>query len=187
MSSNEPKVLVEEFVHGRHFRMLVLGDKLIATSERMAAYVTGDGTSTIEQLVEEKNKLLAEKGRDQIKLDKEAEKALETKNLATSSVPKKDEYVPARLNVNMTSGGSTRECLAEVHPDYAKMAISVVRAIGLKFGGIDLITPDIADPSVKHSINEVNHNPGLRIHYLPNHGKPVDVATMVQQYILDNI
>lgn len=152
----------------------------------MPPYVVGDGRSPISELIAEKNKALSKKGRSKIKLDEEAIKALEAFNLTKESVPKKDEQVIVRFNANMTSGGSTRECLAEVHPEYQKLAIDVIQATGLKFGGLDLITPDISDPKAKHAINEVNHNPGLRIHYLPNHGEPVDVATDVQQYILDN-
>lgn len=187
MSSKQPKVLVEEFVYGRHFRMFVLGDKLIAAAERMPPYVVGDGKSTIERLVDLENEHLGDEGRPTIKLDEESDKALEVYGFSLDSVPKKDEKVIVRFNANMTSGGSTRECLAEIHPEYQKMAVNVVQATGLKVGGLDLITPDISDPKVKYAINEVNHNPGLRIHYMPDHGEPIDVATQVQQYILDNI
>lgn len=186
MSNKQPKVIVEEFIVGQHYRMVVLGDSLVAASERMPAYVTGDGTHNVKDLIAEKNVTLARKGRSKIKLDKEAEKALAAYNHSPESIPKKDEQVIVRFNANMTSGGSTRECLAEVHPEYERMAVSAVKAIGLKLGGIDLITPDISNPDVQYVINEVNHNPGLRIHYMPNHGEPVDVATTIQQYILDN-
>jgi cyanophycin synthetase len=187
LSSVHPKVLVEEFIYGKHYRLVVLGDKLIAASERRPPFVTGDGRSTVAELVETENKQLGKEGRPKIKIDDEARKALEVFSHSLDGIPKKGEVVTVRFNANMTSGGSTRECLAEVHPDYAKLAIEATKAIGLRLSGVDLITPDITDPKAKHAINEVNHDPGLRIHYMPDHGEPVDIATPIQQYILDNL
>lgn len=187
MATGEPKVLVEEFIVGRHFRMVVLGDKLIAASERMPPSVVGDGKSTIKKLILKVNKEHSKKGLPPIKLDTESEKTLGDQNLTIDSVPKNGETIIVRFNANLTSGGTVRECLKEVHPDYAKMAVSVVQEIGLRLGGLDVITPDITDPKVKYGINEVNHNPGLRIHYLPDEGEPVDIATTIQQYMLDNL
>lgn len=187
LSSHQPKVLVEEFVHGKHYRLVVLGEKLIAASERRPPFVTGDGRSTVQELVTKENKELGEEGRPKIKIDDEARKALEVFGNSLDTVPKKGEIVTVRFNANMTSGGSTRECMAEVHKDYAKLAVDVTKAIGLRLAGVDLITPDITDPKSKHAINEVNHDPGLRIHYMPDEGEPVDIATPIQQYILDNL
>jgi len=187
MSSIQPKVLVEEFIRGRHFRMVVLGDSLIAAAERMTPYVVGDGVSTIAALVEKKNEELVEEGRPKIKLDGESDKSLEDQNVTRDSIPEKGIRITVRFNANMTSGGSTRECLSDIHPKYKKLAISIVQATGLRLGGIDLITPDITDFSVKHAITEVNPNPGLRIHYMPDEGEPYDIATVIQEYILHNI
>ena len=187
LSKNEPKVLVEEFVHGKHFRLMVLGGKLIAASERRPPFITGNGKSTIQELVTKENKELGKEGRPKIKIDDEARKVLEVFGYSLDSVPKKGDIVIVRFNANMTSGGSTRECMAEVHKDYAKLAVDVTKAIGLRLAGVDLITPDITDPKAKHAINEVNHDPGLRIHYMPDEGEPVDIATPIQQYILDNL
>lgn len=187
LSKNRKKVLVEEFLEGKHYRLLVLENELIAASERTPPTVIGDGKSTIKKLIARKNKDISSEGRSKIRLDDESEKALESQKLTLDTVPQKGQTVTVRFNANMTSGGSTRECLAEVHEEYKKLAVSITTETGLKLAGIDLITPDISNPKVKHGINEVNHNPGLRIHYLPDKGDPVDVAVPIQQYILDNI
>lgn len=186
LSREKSKVLVEEFIAGRHFRMVVLGDKLIAAAERMAPSVVGDGEKTVTQLVDDMNKTYKAKGRPLIKIDAEAEKSLADEQLTPLSVLEKGKRVVVRFNANMTSGGTVRECLTEVHPVYHDLAISVTKEIGLKLAGIDLITPEITRPVERYAINEVNHNPGMRIHYMPDEGEPVDIATPVQQYILDH-
>jgi D-alanine-D-alanine ligase-like ATP-grasp enzyme len=87
----------------------------------------------------------------------------------------------------MSTGGSTRECLDQVHDKYKKLAVETTETIGLKLAGVDLITPDIEKPASKYGINEINHNPGLRIHYMPDEGKVSDVALDIQKYLLNNL
>lgn len=186
LTDNIPRVIVEEFIHGRHFRIMVLADKVIAASERMAPFVIGDGSSTIQQLVEIQNGMYKETGRPQITIDdEESRKALMLKKYTQDSVPKRGEHVTVRLNANMTSGGTVRECLAEVHAIYKKLAVDITKATELTLAGIDLITPDISQPATKYAVNEVNHNPGVRIHYMPDQGEVSDVCTHIQQYILN--
>ena len=66
------------------------------------------------------------------------------------------------------------------------MAISAVKAIGTQFGGVDIITPDITKP-VKCAVNEINYNPGLRLHYKVDEGESVKVAIPILEYIAKNI
>lgn len=188
MTNYSIRVVVEEFIHGRHFRIMVLDDKVIAAAERMAPYITGDGKTTIRKLVDDENLKYKEKARPQVKLgDEESRKALALKNYTPDSIPRNGEHVSIRLNANMTSGGTVRECLAELHPVYKKMAVDATKATGLKLAGIDLITPDITKPAKKYTINEVNHNPGVRIHHMHDEGEVADVCATIQHYILANI
>ena len=188
LTDNPIRVIVEEFIHGRHFRLVVLGDEVIAAAERMAPYVIGDGKSTVRQLVDSLNIEYKKIGRPHVKIDdEEAVKALALKNFTPESIPADSEHVTVRLNANMTSGGTVRECLSEMHPIYKKLAVDITHTTHLKLAGIDLITPDISKQVEKYAINEVNHNPGVRIHYMPDEGNEVDLCTMVQQYILDNL
>ena len=48
-------VIVESFITGDDHRMLVIDGQLVAVSKRVPGHVVGDGTRTIEQLVEEVN------------------------------------------------------------------------------------------------------------------------------------
>lgn len=187
LSKYEPKVLVEEFIHGENYRILVLGDKVIAAAHRVAAFVVGDGNATIQMLIDTKNPVLKNQGRSTITVDNEVTKCLATCGMTLEAVPGKDQKVTLRFNTNMSTGGSTRECLAEVHDLYKEISIKATQEIGLKLSGIDIITPDISNPDTKFGINEVNHDPGLRIHYMPDEGEPATVASKIQKYIFENL
>lgn len=182
-SKDVVKVLIEEFAQGDHFRILVLDDKVIGAVQRIPARVIGDGSSTIEQLINISNVDRAERGLKLIPFDIEMEKKLTNQGLKISSVPPKDEIVKLRFNANLTTGGSTKECLNNIHPYYLDLAIKAVKLIGLRFGGVDLIAQDITTPNMKCAINEINYNPGLRPHYKPDEGEIIRVAIPVMSAI----
>lgn len=186
LSAYEPKVIVEEFIAGENYRLVVLGDEVIAAAHRLAAHVVGNSKDTIRVLIDHKNRNNKQLDKPEIKIDQEVQKHLKTQKMTLDSVPQKDQRVTLRFSANMTQGGTTRECLSEIHSSYKKLAVKATKAIGLKFSGVDVITPDITNPNVRFAINEVNHDPGLRIHYMPDEGKTFDVCLLVQQYILDN-
>ncbi|MBN2101126.1 ATP-grasp domain-containing protein [Candidatus Dojkabacteria bacterium] len=184
---SENKVLVEEFIKGENYRLLVLGDQVIAASRRMPPLVEGDGKSSIRVLIDENNSARKAQGLSPTPIDVETEKALADQGFSLEDILSKEQKVRIRFNANLSTGGTTHECLAEVHEDYKNLAIKASKVLNLKLAGVDLITPDITDPSKKHALNEINHDPGLRIHYLPTEGEPSEVAIPIQQYILDNL
>jgi D-alanine-D-alanine ligase-like ATP-grasp enzyme len=187
LSHHKTKVIVEEFISGKNYRLLILDDEVIAAAHRVAAFIIGDGKHSVEALIEQKNKILEKENRPLIKVDRETTLALRQQELQMQSIPEKDQKVRLRFNANMSTGGSTRECLDEVDETYKEVAIEAVKNVGLKLAGVDLITPDITKPVKNYGINEINHNPGLRIHYLPDEGQAVNVAYDIQKYILNNL
>jgi D-alanine-D-alanine ligase-like ATP-grasp enzyme len=184
-SKTETKVLAEEFISGENYRVLVLGEKVIGVVRRLPAKVIGDGVNTIKELIKAENierqaKLLAA-----IPIDAETIKKLFHENKDLSYIPKVNEVVYLRFNANLTTGGTTVECADEMCKYYKDLCINAVKACGMKFGGVDLITPDITKEA-KCAINEINYNPGLRPHYKPDGGKVVDVALEIMKYILNS-
>ena len=49
-------IMVERFAPGADYRLLVVGDRVVAAARREPAQVIGDGRSTIRQLVDEVNR-----------------------------------------------------------------------------------------------------------------------------------
>lgn len=181
---NEGSVVVEEFVKGTDYRLLVVKGKTIAAARRIPALVIGDGKSTIEELIKLKNTQKKIANMSEIIIDDELLRRLKNEDMKINSIPDDQQLVYLRYNSNMSTGGTTEECLSEVHPYYLKLAEDACKTIGLNLGGVDLITPDITDPSVKHAINEINRAPGLRIHYFPDQGLPQNVAKDILSAIL---
>ena len=176
------KVLGEEFIRGENYRCLVVGDKVVGIVWRKAPRVVGDGKSTIKELIDSRNKerkLLLLKP---IPIDSEVEIRLKNQNLTLDSIPKKDEEIILRFNCNLTTGGTTEECSSIVDPYYKELAIKATQALDMELGGVDIIAKDITKRDVC-SINEVNYNPGLRLHYKVDKGERVKVAIPIMEYI----
>ncbi len=53
---HDQTVLLEEFMTGKEYRFLVMGEEVVGILHRVPANVIGDGIHTIEQLVHDKNK-----------------------------------------------------------------------------------------------------------------------------------
>ena len=181
-AKSEYKVIGEEFIEGENYRLLVLGDKVIGIVRRKSAYVIGNGKDSIKKLIENKN---IDRKKDILKpitIDNEVKQRLQNLNISLSYIPKLNEEVILRYNCNLSTGGTTQECSKQTHQYYKDIAVKAVKAIGTQFGGVDIITPDITKPA-KCAINEINYNPGLRVHYKVDEGEAVKVAIPIIEYI----
>lgn len=180
------RVMVEKYITGRHYRLLVVAGRMVAAARRLPAQVCGDGFSTIAQLVEKVN---ADSRRGigharpltRIELDREALAVLARQGKNVHSRPAKGEKVLLRENANLSTGGTAWDVTFKVHPANALLAERAAAAIGLDVAGIDLVTPDIASPvkGEEGAVIEVNAAPGIRMHLYPSRGKGRNVAAPI--------
>lgn len=184
------QVIVEKHIAGKDYRLLVVGDRLVAAAERRPACVVGNGVHTVAELVAAENEnprrgVGHEKPLTRIRLDQTAEEILQRAGLTPESVPAEGEVVYLRENGNLSTGGTARDCTAEVHPANAAIAVRAAQLIGLDIAGIDLILSDIAQPltTSNGAVIEVNACPGLRMHLYPTEGQPRNVAADILDYI----
>ncbi|MGV8942555.1 cyanophycin synthetase [Thermomonas sp.] len=179
-------VIVETFQVGDDHRLLVVNGELIAATKRTPGHVIGDGTSTVNQLLEMVNSdprrgVGHEKVLTRIELDREANMMLERVGMTAESVPPAGDIVYLRSTANLSTGGTATDVTDSIHPDNRDMAVRAVRAIGLDVGGVDFITPNIAESykSIGGAICEINAAPGFRMHIAPSEGTPRDAAAPV--------
>jgi cyanophycin synthetase len=176
-------VIVENFVSGDDHRLLVVNGELVAATKRTPGHVVGDGARTIAELVDIVNQdprrgVGHEKVLTRIQLDREAEMMMERVGCNAASVPKADEIVYLRSTANLSTGGTATDVTDIIHPDNRDMAVRAIRAIGLDVGGVDFLSPNIAESykTIGGGICEVNAAPGFRMHVSPSEGTPRDAA-----------
>ncbi|HOA95998.1 MAG TPA: Mur ligase family protein, partial [Quisquiliibacterium sp.] len=176
-------VIVETFQEGDDHRLLVVNGELVAATRRTPGHVVGDGKHTIAELVDIVNQdprrgVGHEKVLTRIQLDREAEQMMQRVGYTAASVPRTGETVYLRSTANLSTGGTATDVTDIIHPDNRDMAVRAVRAIGLDVGGVDFLSPNIAESykSVGGAICEVNAAPGFRMHVAPSEGTPRDAA-----------
>ncbi|MDQ8022776.1 MAG: cyanophycin synthetase, partial [Moraxellaceae bacterium] len=172
------EVLVERFLPGNDFRMLVVGDQLVAAARRDPPQVTGDGTHTVRQLVDQVN---ADPRRGEghatsltkIRFDDIALARLAAQGMDADSVPSRGQRVLLRNNANLSTGGSATDVTDDVHPDICARVVAAAKMIGLDICGVDVVCESVLKPLEEQAggIVEVNAAPGLRMHLTPSFGK----------------
>ena len=180
------KVIVERYITGYDFRILVINHKMVAAARRVPAHIIGDGDLTIKQLIDKEN-LDPRRGYGhenvltEILVDKDTNELLEKLNYTLETIPKNGEIVYLKSTANLSTGGTSIDVTDMVHPENIVMAERVSRIIGLDVAGIDIMAENLTQP-LKESggaILEVNAAPGFRMHLAPSEGLPRNVAAPV--------
>lgn len=180
------EVLVEKYLPGHDFRMLVVGDKLVAAARREPPLVIGDGVHTVRELIEEVNRD-PRRGEGhatqltKIRFDEIALARLAEQGLAADSLPAKGQRVVLRNNANLSTGGTATDVTDDVHPDMAARAVAAAQMVGLDICGVDVVCDSVLRPLEEQSggVVEVNAAPGLRMHLNPSFGKGRNVGEAV--------
>ncbi|RMG24223.1 MAG: cyanophycin synthetase [Methanobacteriota archaeon] len=176
-------VIVEQYIEGNDYRVLVINGEFVAAAQRIPAHVIGDGEHTIEELVEIVNQdprrgIGHEKVLTQIVIDQPSLDLLEAQGLTLSSIPEKGRFVQLKSTANLSTGGTAIDVTDIIHYDNIRLAERAVKTIGLDIAGVDIIAEDISKPILAQRgvIIEVNAAPGLRMHLEPTEGTPRNVA-----------
>ncbi|MBI5862025.1 MAG: cyanophycin synthetase [Rhodocyclales bacterium] len=171
-------VLVERFLPGHDFRLLVVGKRLIAAARREPAQVIGDGRQSIRALVDAVNRD-PRRGEGhatsltKIRLDEIALATLRQQGLTPETTPAEGQRVVLRNNANLSTGGTATDVTDDVHPQLAARAVAAASMVGLDICGVDVVCDTVTRPLEAQGggIVEVNAAPGLRMHLAPSYGK----------------
>lgn len=179
-------VIIEKYITGVDYRLLVIDYKLVAAALRTPAHVVGDGKSTIQQLIDKVNEdprrgYGHEKVLTMIKINDMTENILEINGYTVKTVLPKGEILNLKDTANLSTGGTATDVTDMVHPANVFMAERIAKIIGLDICGIDVMTSDISVPLEKTggAVLEVNAGPGFRMHLAPTEGLPRNVAAPV--------
>ena len=179
-------VIVERFITGEDFRLLVINHKLVAAAKRTPAGITGNGKDTIRALIDavnadERRGYGHEKVLTQITVDEMTTGLIEEAGYTMDSVLADGEWLKLKDTANLSTGGTSTDVTDIVHPYNVFMAERISRIIGLDICGIDIMTTDISVPlpETRGAVLEVNAGPGFRMHLAPSEGLPRNVAEPV--------
>ncbi|NCC33222.1 MAG: cyanophycin synthetase, partial [Chloroflexia bacterium] len=179
-------VLVETFLQGNDYRVLVINGEVVAVAERVPAHVIGDGKHTIAELIELVNRdprrgFGHEKVLTKIKLNHQSDLLFERAGYTLATVLASGERFALAATANLSTGGTAIDRTTEIHYETREIARRAALIVGLDVAGIDVITPDISQPlrEVGGGIVEVNAGPGFRMHLQPSEGTPRNVARFV--------
>ena len=181
-------VIVERFVPGNEHRLLVVGGRVVAAARGETAWVTGDGASTVAQLVDRQINTDPRRGTTEdyplnhILLDEDPAVVLELarQGFTPESIPATGQKVLIQRNGNVAFDVSDR-----IHPEVAAIASLAARVVGLDVAGVDLVAEDIARPleEQRGAIVEVNAGPGLLMHLKPAEGGPRPVGRAIVDHL----
>lgn len=179
-------VIVERYITGEDFRILVINNKMVAAAKRSPAHVIGDGKSTIQQLIDKVNEdprrgFGHEKVLTKIEINNLTLEILKENNLTPDSVVEKGEYVKLKNTANLSTGGTAEDVTDLVHPSNVFMAERISKIINLDICGIDIMAHTLTEPisETGGAVLEVNAGPGFRMHLQPSSGLPRNVAANV--------
>ena len=181
-------VMVERFVPGNEHRLLVVGNRVVAAARGETAWVSGDGRSTVRELIERQINSDPRRGVTEEfplnRLDLDEDRAvcleLERQGLGPDAVPEAGRKVLIQRNGNVAFDVTER-----VHPEVAEAAALAARIVGLDIAGVDLVVEDVSQPLApqRGAIVEVNAGPGLLMHLKPAEG----TAQPVGEAIVDHL
>ena len=180
------RVIVEKFITGFDFRVLVINNEVVAAAQRVPAHVIGNGKNNIQELIDITNEdprrgYGHENVLTEITIDKSTERLIDNAGYTLASILPEKEILYLKSTANLSTGGTSVDVTDLMHPENVFIAERISRVIGLDICGIDIMAPNLTQ-SLKENggvILEVNAAPGFRMHLAPSEGLPRNVAAPV--------
>ncbi len=180
---NSDRVIIERYITGNDYRLLVVDGKFVAAARRVPAAVIGDGGHTIAELIDIENQnpdrgFGHEKPMTRLQVSSVTEHLLAKSGYTMDTVLGDGEFFQLELTANLSTGGSAEDVTDRVHPANRFMVERISRIIGLDIVGIDVMADTLRKPihQVGGAVIEVNAAPGLRMHLAPARGRKRNVA-----------
>lgn len=187
------KIIVEKYIQGHDFRVLVINNKFVAAALRKLACVVGDGRSSIKELIDAVNKdprrgQCHEKVLTSIKVDDVTMELLGKESYTLETVLPLGQEFFLKPTANLSTGGTATDVTDEVHAANIFLFERLSRVMGLDICGIDVMAPDLKAPIGENGgvVLEVNAAPGFRMHLQPTCGQPRNVARHVVDMLFKN-
>lgn len=182
------EVMVERFIKGHEHRLLVVGGRVVAAARGETAWVTGDGQSTVDALIDSQINSDPRRGLTEdfplnhirTAEDEAVVLELQRQGLTPASVPAAGRQVLIQRNGNVSI-----DCTDDLHPEVDHVVSLAARVVGLDVAGVDVVAQDIGRPLGEQgaAVVEVNAGPGLLMHLQPAEGTPRPVGRAIVDHL----
>jgi len=173
----EPALVLEEHLFGSVYRATVINNELVGFFRADPPRITGNGTSTVKDLIEIKNKNHGERIGN-IEINADLLSFIARAGYTLDSILEKDKTIDLSAKTGRLYGGYTKEMLPEIHPSFFEIFKKAGEIVEAPVVGFDLIIPDpTRDPSSQRwGIIEANSLPFIDLHYFALEGTPINLA-----------
>lgn len=178
-------MIAQEMVFGKEYRILVLDEKVIGALEMIPPYVRGDGTTTVGDIIEEKQCRTEQR----TVFDEKLRCLLKEQNVTLKSIMPKNEIAYIKRTSCLAEGGETRDMTSAVHPSVEAICVEASKVVGKYLTGIDIMCEDVSMDVSKQAFNiiEINGKPDLYIHYNPTHGQTRNVVEDIVKFMVNTV
>lgn len=176
-------IVVEKYIPGTEYRVLLINGQIAGAVNRIPANITGDGKSTVQELIKRKNAIKKNNpnlSSKIIKVDREVLDSLKKYGYDLNSIPNDQELIYLRAKSNISTGGDPIDVTDSMTEELKEIAVKAAKSIpGLDICGLDMIV----DPEKNHgTIIEINTRPMIGLHLFPMEGKARDVVKLIVDY-----
>ncbi|GAA4831613.1 ATP-grasp domain-containing protein [Garicola koreensis] len=180
-AKGKASVLVEQYIDVvAEYRAHASSTACEGVFRRLLPNITGDGHSTVVELIEQKNEIRRHNPSTRlapIPIDAVAEGFLRRRGLTLDSVLPQGRRVDVRDVNGITSGGDSEQCWDLVSDPVKQTAVAAVAAIpGMDWGGVDLVVDH--KTGIPYVI-EVNSDAAINGSTFPVFGAPRDLGKVL--------
>jgi cyanophycin synthetase len=177
-------VIIQEFVQGKEFRILVLKNRILGIAQLIPPVLIGNNRLTIKRLIKE----LERKIKCQIVIDQEMKDLIKKQGFSFNSILPANQKLFLREYSKVKEGGQIKNLSSDsLHPEIKKMCLKAVKVVGLELAGLDIIAENLSKSPKEQKIKfiEINGRPDVYIHHYPNEGQPVNVTREILKHIFE--
>lgn len=188
------RVVVEQYITGDVYRIILIDKVVVACAKRQASSVIGNGITTIEKLIDEKNNhpWRGDPERRDCTLHKveknfHLEKILEKQGINLKTKLKKGRQIFLSNKMNNSNAADVTNVTDLIHSENEKLFLKIHGILNLPLTGLDFICQDVSIPwqMQQFAIIENNSLPYIDIHHYPSAGDPINVASKIWDFVLE--
>ena len=172
--------ILEEFVAGKDLRIQVIGGKICAACIREPANVIGDGTSTLQELIQIRRSIMLQQNPvNKLDIDEVGLQLLKDQKLSFEDVPEKGRKVQLKLVSNMGQGGVAYDITGDISPQFQEWVTILSKQLKSGYFGLDLLTTNYKNEIRKTTkIIEINARADW-LHHTFSEGRTHDIPGII--------